>query len=136
MLHGAFPVSLHKPWVALIPLPQQAFAPPGLRVQPLPAQVPHSRGQLESGAGEDEGERQMVSLLHETRTLDSFLEPIAFQTRWWQHHHHHHHHQQQQASSLRDAYQTMSLVLMPSMPPGHVWPVEGNTAVEQDKRQR
>lgn len=43
---GAFPVSLQKPWVFLIPPPQHSLAPPGLPEQPVPAQEPQLRGQL------------------------------------------------------------------------------------------
>lgn len=47
MTHGASPSSLHEPWLALIPPPQHAFAPPGRLVQPEPPQVPQLRGQLQ-----------------------------------------------------------------------------------------
>lgn len=47
MTHGASSVTLHKPWVALIPPPQHALAPPGLEEQPEPAQEPQLRGQLQ-----------------------------------------------------------------------------------------
>lgn len=47
-MHGASPVSLQRPWVDRIPPPQHASAPPGLDVQPAPAQVPQLRGQLQN----------------------------------------------------------------------------------------
>ena len=43
--HGASLVSLHMPWLALTPEPQQAEAPPGLPEQPLPPHEPQLNGQ-------------------------------------------------------------------------------------------
>ena len=83
MTHGASPVSLHKPWVALIPPPQHALAPPGLPVQPDPAHSPQLRGQLQrlsrTGEKDEKGEKETGG--DEPRLFPAYTHDVLYEVR-------------------------------------------------------